>query len=95
MNHKLLINSFITFLILFGINPFKIQAEEKNTNNGLLNKFCVATLKSKLEIKDKTFTNEITDFTCKCFFKKYNSGFSIKNARIYCREKTSEKYNLY
>ena len=84
----------ITFLLLdIGI---KIEAQEKKitTRNNLINKFCIATLKSKLDIKNKQNLKEISDFTCECFFKKYNSGNSLKSARAYCREKASEKYNL-
>ena len=84
----------ITFLLMdMSIN---LEAQEKkiSTKNSLINKFCIATLKSKLDIKNKQNINEISDFTCKCFFKKYNSGNSLKSSRIYCREKASEKYNL-
>ncbi len=84
----------ITFLLIdMGI---KIEAQEKkiSTRNSLINKFCIATLKSKLDIKNKQNLNEISDFTCECFFKKYNSGNSLKSSRAYCREKASEKYNL-
>ena len=84
----------ITFLLIdMGID---LEAQEKkiSTKNSLINKFCVATLKSKLDIKNKQNLNEISDFTCECFFKKYNSGNSLKSSRAYCREKASEKYNL-
>tara|TARA_Y100001968_G_C18939216_1_gene517893 strand:+ start:123 stop:356 length:234 start_codon:yes stop_codon:yes gene_type:complete len=72
-----------------------IAEEKKNTGkNSLINKFCIATLKSKLDLKDNQNRNEISNFTCDCFFKKYNSGNSIKSSRIYCRDKATEKYNL-
>jgi len=91
---KLLFSSMITFLIIdMGIN---LEAQENtiSTKNSLINKFCIATLKSKLDIKNKKNLNEISNFTCECFFKKYNSGNSLKNSRVYCRDKASEKYNL-
>ena len=94
MLKKLLFSSMITFLIMtIGIN---LEAQEKKirTKNSLINKFCIATLKSKLNIKNKQNLNEISDFTCECFFKKYNSGNSLKSSRAYCRDKASEKYNL-
>ena len=84
----------ITFLLIdMGIN---LEAEEKKISikNSLINKFCIATLKSKLKIKNKQNLNEISDFTCECFFKEYNSGNSLKSSRAYCRDKASEKYNL-
>ena len=84
----------ITFLLIdIGI---KIEAQEKKitTRNNLINKFCIATLKSKLDIKNKQNLKEISDFTCQCFFEKYNSGYSLKSSRVYCRDKASEKYNL-
>ena len=76
-----------------GIN---LEAQEKkiSTKNSLINKFCIATLKSKLDNKNRKNINEISDFTCECFFNKYNSGNSLKSSRVYCREKASEKYNL-
>ena len=84
----------ITFIpINIGIN---MEAHEKkiSNKNSLINKFCIATLKSKLDIKDKQNLKEISDFTCNCFFKKYNSGNTLKSSRAYCREKASEKFNL-
>ena len=84
----------ITFLLIdIGIN---LEAQEKkiSTKNSLINKFCIATLKSKLGKNNKQNSNEISHFTCECFFKKYNSGNSLKSSRAYCRDKASEKYNL-
>ena len=80
----------ITFLII----DMSINLAAQERKNSLINKFCIATLKSKLNIKHKKNINEISDFTCDCFFKKYNSGNSLKSSRIYCRDKASEKYNL-
>ncbi len=94
MLSKLLFRGIITLLLIdMGVN---LEAQEKkiSTKNSLINKFCIATLKSKLDIKNKQNLNEISDFTCECFFKKYNSGNSLKSSRIYCRDKASKKYNL-
>ena len=94
MLSKLLFSSMITFLIMdMGIN-IEAQGKKISTKNSLINKFCIATLKSKLKIKNKQNLNEISDFTCECFFKEYNSGNSLKSSRAYCRDKASEKYNL-
>ena len=84
----------LTFVLMgIGIN---LEAQEKKVRvkNSVINKFCIATIKSKLDIKNKQNLNEISDFTCECFFKKYNSGNSLKSSRAYCRDKASEKYNL-
>ena len=94
MLSKLLFSSMIIFLLIdMGIN-MEAQGKEISTKNSLINKLCIATLKSKLDIKNKQNLNEISDFTCECFFKKYNSGNSLKSSRVYCRDKASEKYNL-
>ena len=76
-----------------GIN-LEAQGKKISTKNSIINRFCIATLKSKLDIQDKQNLNEISDFTCECFFKKYNSGNSLKSSRAYCKDKASEKYNL-
>ena len=60
-------------------NLLEIQAEHKNT---LINKFCIASLKSKLDFKDKQKIDEISHFTCECFLKNFNSSNSIKDSRI-------------
>jgi len=94
MLSKLLFSSLITFI---GLSmSIKLEAQEKRISrkNSLINRFCMATLKSKLDIKNKQNLNEISNFTCECFFKKYNSGNSLKSSRVYCRDKASEKYNL-
>ena len=94
MLSKLLFSSLITFISLS--MSIKLEAQEKriSTKNSLINRFCMATLKSKLDLKNKQNLNEISNFTCECFFKKYNSGNSLKSSRVYCRDKASEKYNL-
>ena len=84
----------ITLLIMDMSINLVAQERKISTKYSLINKFCIATLKSKLNIKYKKNINEISDFTCDCFFKKYNSGISLKSSRIYCRDKASEKYNL-
>ena len=91
MVHKLFLSSLITLLILELNSPLENKAEHKNN---LINRFCIASLKSKLKLNDKLKIDEISHFTCECFFKKYKSGNSIKRSRIYCRDKASEKYNL-
>ena len=94
MLRKFLFPTMITFLFIqLGIN-LVAEGKKVSNRNSLINKFCIATLKSKLEIKNKQNSNEISNFTCKCFFKKYNSGNSIKRSRAYCRDKASKKYNL-
>ena len=94
MLRKLLFSGMITFFLIdMGMN-FEAQEKTISTKNSLINKFCIATLKSKLDIKNKQNFNEISDFTCKCFFRKYNSGNSLRSSRAYCRDKASEKYNL-
>ena len=91
MVHKIFIRSIITSLIFIVSSPLENKAAHKNN---LINKFCIASLRSKLRFEDKQKVAEISHFTCECFFKKYNSGYSLKNSRDYCKEKASEKYNL-
>ena len=81
----------ITLVILDISFPLETQAEHKNT---LINRFCIASLKSKLTIKDKTKQDEISHFTCECFSRKFKSGSSIKISREFCRRKAADKYNL-
>ena len=94
MLSKFLFSSMIAFFFIdMGFNS---EAQEKtiSTKNSLINKFCIATLKTKLDIKNKQNLNEISNFTCECFFKQYNSGNSLKKSRVHCRDKASKKYNL-
>mgnify|MGYP001219512461 CR=1 FL=1 len=91
MVHRLFLKSIITLLILEISNPLEHKAAHKNN---LINKFCIASLKSKLKFKDKQKLDEISHFTCECFFKQYKSGNSLKDSRIHCKDKASEKYNL-
>tara|TARA_B100000214_G_scaffold283810_1_gene213398 strand:- start:111 stop:386 length:276 start_codon:yes stop_codon:yes gene_type:complete len=91
MVHKLFLSSLITLLILELNSPLENKAEHKNN---LINRFCIASLKSKLKLNDKLKIDEISHFTCECFFDKYSSGSSIKNSRIYCKDKTMKEFNL-
>ena len=91
MLHNLILRSIITLLILDMSNPLETHAQHKNT---LINKFCIASLKSKLDFNDAQMIDEISHFTCECFLEKFNSGNSIKDSRIYCKNKTADKYNL-
>ena len=91
MFFKLFLSSSITLLILETSNPLNIKAGHKNN---LINKFCIASIKSKLKSEDKQKLDEISHFTCECFLKKFNSGNSIKSSRNYCKDKATKKYNL-
>ena len=91
MLNKLFRGSIITFLILEGTMSLENKAAHKNN---LINKFCVASIKSNFKFKDKQKLDEISHFTCECFFEKYSSGSSIKNSRTYCRDKAIEKFNI-
>ena len=82
------------FLINNNGNPLEIHAATDSFNHKLLNRFCIATLKSKKNLRNKEEFNEIINFTCSCFLKKFNSGSSIKKSRLYCKDKAAEKYNL-
>ena len=79
MLSKLLFSIVIAFLLIDMGNQFECSGKKIRTKNSLINKFCIATLKTQLDIKKKQNLDEISDFTCECFFKKYNSGNSIKN----------------
>ena len=94
MLNKLLFSSMLIFFILEMSITLNAQERIISTKNRLINKICIATLKSKLDMKNKKNLKEISNFTCQCFFEKYNSGYSLKSSRVYCRDKASEKYNL-
>ena len=81
----------ITLVTLDISSPLATKAEHKNT---LINRFCIASLKSQLNFKNKKKLDEISHFTCECFSRKFKSGSSIKSSREYCRRKAAEKYNL-
>ena len=91
MVYKLVLRSIITLLIIEISNPLENKAEHKNN---LINKFCIASIKSNLTLMDKQKLEKISHFTCECFFEKYKSGSSIKNSRIYCKDLAVEKFNL-
>ena len=91
MLRKLFFSSMISLLILEISTPLETQAKNKNN---LINRFCIASLKSSLNLKDKKTSREISHFTCECFLKEYKSGSSIKSSRAYCKTKAIEKYNL-
>ena len=91
MLRKLLFSSMITLVILNISSPLRTKAEH---NNSLIKRFCIASLKSKLNLNDKTKLNEISHSTCECFSRKYKSGSSFKSSRDYCRNKAAAKYNL-
>ena len=91
MLRKLLFSSMITLITIEISSPLETQAEHKNN---LINRFCIASLKSQLNFNDKKKLDEISHFTCECFSRKFKSGSSIKSSRDYCRNKAEEKYNL-
>ncbi len=91
MVYNFIQSSIIILLILEICNPLENKAEH---NNNMINKFCIASIKSKLKFEDKQKTDEISHFTCECFLREFNSGSSIRSSRFYCKNKASLKYNL-
>ena len=91
MVYKIYLKSIITYLILIISSPLENKAAHKNN---LINGFCIASIKSNLKFEDKKLSDEVSHFTCKCFMERYRSGSSIKNSRDYCKDISTEKYNL-
>ena len=91
MVYKFFISRIIMLIILKISNPLETKAANKNN---MINRFCIASIKSKIKSKDKQKLDEISFFTCECFFEKYRSGSSIKNSRSYCKDKATEKFNI-
>ena len=94
MLHKIFSNCVIIVLIFDIINILKVKAERDINTNSLIYRLCISRLKSKIELIRKENFNEISKLTCGCFLKKYKSGHSLKNSRIYCQNIAIEKYNL-
>ena len=88
---NLIFRSIITLLILNISNPLETKAEHRNS---LIKNLCIASIKSKIDTIDKTKATEISHSTCECFLNKLNAGNSIRGSRIYCKNKSIEKYNL-
>ncbi len=91
MVYKFFISSVIMLIVLKISNPVETKAAHKNN---LINRFCIASIKSKIKSTDKQRLDEISRFTCECFFENYRSGSSIKSSRRYCKDKATEKFNL-
>lgn len=79
------------FLILVIGNCLESKAAKNNIKKNLLTRFCLATLKSKL---DKKEFKKIANFTCACFYRKFSSGSSIRESKLFCKRKTLEEFNL-
>ena len=91
MVYKVFLSSILTLFILDIGKPLENKAAHKNN---LINRFCIASIKSKLKSMDKQKIDDISHFTCKCFFKEYSSGSTIKNSRKYCKNKALEEFSL-
>ena len=81
----------ITLVILDISSPLQTQA--KHTAS-LIKRFCIASIKSKLQLTDKQKLGDVSHFTCECFSEKFKSGSSIKISREYCKKRAVDKYNL-
>ncbi len=91
MVYKIFLRSIIIYFIIIISSPLENKAAHKNN---LINRFCIASMKSRLKLEDNKLTDEISHFTCKCFIERYRSGSSIKNSRDHCKDIATEKYNL-
>ena len=88
-------NLIMTIVLMIGKgNYLEVKAAKNNIKKNLITRFCYSTLKSKVDKKDQQDFQKIASFTCECFYKKFKSGTSIKKSRLYCKQKTSEKFNL-
>ena len=72
MLSKFFFNSMIIFFILNVGNTLDAQGGNISSKNSLINKFCIASLKSKLDIKDKQNLNEISNLHVNVFSKNIN-----------------------
>ncbi len=88
----ILSNVVLSLFLLLGVSNYtESNAGIINIKKNLLTRFCIKSLKSKVDKKD---FKKIARFTCECFVKKFNSGYSISNSKLFCKEKASAKFNL-
>ena len=82
----------LPLFLLFGlVNYLEANAGKINFRKNLLTRFCLTTLKSKIDKKD---FKKIASFTCECFYQEFSSGYSISKSKLFCKEKASAKFNL-
>ena len=61
---------------------------------GLIKTFCKASIDSKMVLAGTKPPKGMKEFTCQCFAKKFNEGYSINSAKSICREKAIKEFNL-
>ena len=82
----------LSLFLLVGVsNNLEANAGKINIKRNLLTRFCLSALKSKI---DKKNFKKISSFTCECFYKKFSSGYSISDSKLFCKEKASAEFNL-
>ena len=85
-------NVVLSLFLLLGVShAIEANAGIMNIKKNILTRFCLKSLKSKVDTKD---FKKIASFTCECFLKKFSSGYSISNSKLFCKEKASAKFNL-
>ena len=85
-------NVILSLFLLLGVsNYLEANSAIINIKKNLLTRLCLKSLKSKVDKKD---FKKIASFTCECFYKKFSSGNSISNSKLFCKKKVSEEFNL-
>ncbi len=87
------LSTFILSILLISSagNYSEARTGKNNIKKNLIKRFCFNTLKSKINKKE---FKSIANFTCECFYQKFSSGSSIRNSKLFCKEKASEVFNL-
>ncbi len=94
MNYqKGLIYNIAKYIVLISISSLPAYSAEENKTT-FITKMCMISFNNEMKNNSTKPPLGMASYTCECFQKKLNSGYSINKSQRICKELAKQEFNL-
>ena len=82
---------FVNLIILF--NSFNSYYYAQNKQNSIIKLFCLQSIKEEMLKAEMSYSEEIANETCECYYEEFTQTSSHQDAKTKCKLETKENLN--
>ena len=82
---------FVNLIILF--NFFNSYCIAQNKQNSIIKLFCLQSVKEEMKKAEMTYSEEIANETCECYYEEFIQTASHQDAKTKCNLETKDTLN--
>ena len=82
---------FVNLIILF--NPFNSYYLAQTKQNSIIKLFCLQSVKEEMMKAEMSYSKEIANETCDCYYEEFMKNASNQDAKTKCKLEAQSSFN--